>query len=511
MSLVDYAKFKSIHSSLLKSFEKQEKNEYYRYSTLWSGIFSHRRPTRELSDLLVALNEASTATEGVAGKVPDNKKNLFVDYHKTFMDSSWLEEYPMSWLGAPSVLDFDDHPAAVQYLNNLKLFIDFKSSLEAAKAVKGKPLHVVEIGAGYGGLAYFMLKSGLVASYTIIDLPENLKISAFYLSQNFSDRSYNASLIPDAIAGSERKDLNFVAAGNIGALSKWKFDLAINSDSLGEMPANTASAYVKWIHEHLNTEGYFFTKNGHNRGIDSVQFPHEYGYSAYKLVSLKPPGHISYLFDDFSHYALLQKTETVSKPVYPEYYFDVIGSLYATGLQDELTAISDSFVNNQLTSEEERFLKTCDRFFTAKAPKEKSRILEDQPFTGDYEACVWYLNGLSKFLAGDLKGSIELLSKYLPIALSYVGEAYAIMIMAQRDASVLNQEFRFGAKTRFAIDEIVDYHQMKPPFKKLALLLRTEPLRKKINYPSNYRPSTLLKAKNVIFNLREGRGLTTIR
>ena len=49
--------------------------------------------------------------------------------------------------------------------------------------VGDRPLNIVEIGSGAGNLAYFLWSSGLVNSYTFVDLPEMLLLSGRTIQQ----------------------------------------------------------------------------------------------------------------------------------------------------------------------------------------------------------------------------------------------------------------------------------------------------------------------------------------
>lgn len=507
--VVDYQKYKAVQSALHASFGKQLDNAFYNYSTLWEGFIERRETAGDLSDFLISFHEKANSTEGIAGTLPESKRALFVEYYKTFVSPELLKRYPMSWLGAPTVLDFDGLAVNMTYLENLRLFTEVQEMLHGAGTLADKPLHIVEIGAGHGGLAGFLLRSGKVASYTVIDLPENLKISAFYLTQTFSDLEWSVLGSPQPVAPEQRKGLNFVAPGNIDSLSQWQFDLALNSDSLGEMPAETAKAYVKWIHTHLVDGGYFFTKNGHNRSRDCVPLPSEFGYQLFKLQELKPPTGISSLFDDFSHFGFLQKTSEVA-PRRPQ-DMNALCALYAIGVQGELTDISKAYAEGRLTETQSHFLAVMDRVFAARSLKEKVGLLEQEIFEGPLEACRLYLLGIALYLVGDREGAAAALDKYLPQAQSYIGEAYATMIRTRKDPAALGVPFRHGARTRFALDEIFRMSTFKEPFREIAFRLRADVLRKKIHYPSGYSPSALLKTKNVLFNLREGRGLSVTR
>jgi hypothetical protein len=97
-----------------------------------------------------------------------------------------------------------------------------------------------EIGGGFGNLAYILQKAA-PCSYTIFDLPTTSLIQGYFLLK--SDIAESVSLY------GERPGKNI----GIQVLPWWEiqnnetYDLAINQDSLPEMPPNIGAFYVKRI------------------------------------------------------------------------------------------------------------------------------------------------------------------------------------------------------------------------------------------------------------------------
>lgn len=78
-------------------------------------------------------------------------------------------------------------------------------------------MRILEIGGGYGGLAYFLREAVGELDYTIVDLPESLIYSSMYLSACFED------------------GFRFVPNYRFRDLQAEHFDLAINTLSMSEM------------------------------------------------------------------------------------------------------------------------------------------------------------------------------------------------------------------------------------------------------------------------------------
>jgi putative sugar O-methyltransferase len=138
---------------------------------------------------------------------------------------------------------------------------------------------VAEIGGGYGGMAYFLLRDNSNICYIDFDLPENVALTSFYLLSAFPEKrialfgeidldtddikSYDAVLLP-----------NF----QLGKLSENSVDLTFNSYSLAEMSRETINGYLAFVNGF--TKKFFFhvnhTKNilvkSHEFNIDRNKF-----------------------------------------------------------------------------------------------------------------------------------------------------------------------------------------------------------------------------------------------
>lgn len=120
-----------------------------------------------------------------------------------------------------------------------------------------RPLSLVEIGAGFGGLAYWIMKLRKITlnSYTIIDLPLINALQGYFLAQAFGasavklygeapDNTAMISILPNFAVESE-------AVG--------KIDLLINENSMPEMPEEIVKKYIMFAKKHFT--GLFFSYN----------------------------------------------------------------------------------------------------------------------------------------------------------------------------------------------------------------------------------------------------------
>jgi len=107
-------------------------------------------------------------------------------------------------------------------------------ALEAAaitRALGGRaPASIVEIGAGYGRTAYWLLSCFPQATYTIVDIEPARTISHWYLSQLFA---------PERLRFLSPQEAQELAAGS--------FDLGISISSLQEMTPEQVATYLRLL------------------------------------------------------------------------------------------------------------------------------------------------------------------------------------------------------------------------------------------------------------------------
>jgi hypothetical protein len=106
---------------------------------------------------------------------------------------------------------------------------------------------VLEIGGGYGGLAYHISRVAKNIEYVVVDLPESLAYSAIYLT----------------VVAPETKWL-FLSNYRWRQLSG-HFDLAINTLSFSEMTETQVRTYLVGLGELIALKGFLFEQNQDSR------------------------------------------------------------------------------------------------------------------------------------------------------------------------------------------------------------------------------------------------------
>jgi len=112
-----------------------------------------------------------------------------------------------------------------------------------------RPL-VAEIGGGFGGLAYHLVRNEKPLTYINFDLPENLAISSYYISMAFPEarillyEGKDISLAPEVLT---QYDAVFMPNFMLPAMQDCSVDLFVNTISFSEMEMATIREYFSQI------------------------------------------------------------------------------------------------------------------------------------------------------------------------------------------------------------------------------------------------------------------------
>jgi putative sugar O-methyltransferase len=137
-------------------------------------------------------------------------------------------------------------------------------AMAISRLIRGKNKRfVVELGGGYGGMAYYLCRENENMTYIDFDLPENMALTAYYLSNAFPEKKVllfgEAPLTPETM---NAYDIILMPGFEIAKLLDESVDLIFNSYSLAEMSRDTIHTYIT---EFMRiSKGYFFHVN-HNK------------------------------------------------------------------------------------------------------------------------------------------------------------------------------------------------------------------------------------------------------
>jgi len=132
---------------------------------------------------------------------------------------------------------------------------------------------ILEIGGGYGGLAYHLMSLIPEARYVIVDIPESLLFSSIYLSTLWENKE-NVLITPDRLADLDQDSAGFTFLPNFlfddYCAAGPEVDLVINTLSMSEMTEPQVRYYAKGITNLLGERGVFFEQNQDNRPLEML-------------------------------------------------------------------------------------------------------------------------------------------------------------------------------------------------------------------------------------------------
>ena len=488
-----------------------ENNIFCEKAHLWNRILEPRASLDHIDEtLLENFLDPRTSLSAGTGDWERNINSTLIKYFIDKIPNSLLSnDIKMPQIGKPITFSISNEgkELSTPYAWNLMTFGNFMRMYKPY--IGNKKIDIVEIGAGYGCAALLWMDTDLVNSYTIIDLKENLINSAYYLGEN--TKWENINFIEDSCQELETNSINFLTPGNIKHLDKVTFDLAINSDSLGEMPASTAQAYVEWIYSKLNQDGYFLSKNGHRRTKDGLQNFSEYGYEKFNLVELLPPLTSSSGFDDFSHLILLKKN---LKKIGSEKmkHLVTLSNLFAIGLSEDLIDICNNLKNDCLKEDDRVFLEIAESIFRdGKKIKDYSIGLDED---NEHEYIIHYLISVKESILKKTKNIKPGFEKFLNKGKSDIARFYSYMFLIYYGKlSIQSNDIKrenFSGVDLF-MEEIDAFEKENFILKKVKYLIRIDNVRKKIFPYKKFNPSPVVKLKNLYKNLSERRKFSFFR
>lgn len=128
-------------------------------------------------------------------------------------------------IGAPTFVTVRGCHINIDYFLAVDEFLFLEEALNLADVRS-----IVEIGAGFGRTCHVLMALADIERYTIIDIPEVLKLSSRYLER----------VLPAA----DCRKITFVDAQDSAGWAGTQSDLTINIDSFQEMPAGTIRFYM---------------------------------------------------------------------------------------------------------------------------------------------------------------------------------------------------------------------------------------------------------------------------
>lgn len=134
---------------------------------------------------------------------------------------------------------------------------------------------VAEIGGGFGGMAYYLIRDSKNTTYIDFDLPENLALTSYYLLKAFPEKKILLYGEKDfTTVNLANYDIILMPSFELDSLANSSCDLVFNSYSLAEMSAETINHYVTQSANLIKPHGWFFHVNHTRHSLVSARnFP----------------------------------------------------------------------------------------------------------------------------------------------------------------------------------------------------------------------------------------------
>ncbi len=288
---------------------------------------------------------------------------------------------------------------------------------------------ILEIGAGYGGVAEVLMRRLNPAIYVVCDLPHNLFLSSFYLAANYPEHKlyFVNDRAPEHI---DTNSLVFVTPRGLECIQE-HFTLVVNTFSFQEMPLAEIKRYFNYIRNHLAEEGVFYFFN-HHIVADGAQKPGDYPFDQFAVKKWGPmPASQQYIFRPKQAYEVIMQANTGG--ALPEYFDSVtqtLSLLMFMAVDCHLLDTCERLVKKDISKEELTFLESFYEVFisrSARAAREKLEKLDTLP---GWQPVTRYVSGLLRFFDKDTRGAAEDFKKSLEEGLTGFARTRALVFLS---------------------------------------------------------------------------------
>ena len=247
----------------LKTFDQMSKDNQHKPSKHWEKLFKNMR--KEMMIYGLSNFKRGYANRHFANRNPKTTIELSAiwQYYNTVKSKDRfdiLKKFPESKVGNPCQIEINKSHYSWDYIQAIDEFYNIFNTFNLKLNEK---LVICEIGGGYGRLAEVFLKVMSNCHYVLVDLPESLIISYYYLSkinEKNVHRYENSRDIPEYNRNIFlNKKVTFLLPNQFSKISKGSVDIFINIDSFQEMTPEIIKNYFKDIQ---NLKGkYLYLKN----------------------------------------------------------------------------------------------------------------------------------------------------------------------------------------------------------------------------------------------------------
>jgi putative sugar O-methyltransferase len=398
-------------------------------SDFWADVFAERRNYPGLNEIMVFRREGFARGIGDERQGSlDRERNYSDRMHHIFrrmVGNEFVAGIPESTFGAPVVFEHGGVRRSASFWINAATSQRVKELLD--RYGKNEAVRVLEVGSGWGACVYQLHHVLDVRNYTIVDLPENLYISAIHLGAVMPQRPLE--FIDNA--GEQVREIpsNIICACLPGAIGRIRteYDLILNSFSLQEMALDSVDAYIDWIESSLSEDGIFISINSHAKA--GVRKPSDYGYEKFhihhwEVFRPSPSG-----FYNTIPYEVVLGRRRPDSPGYPAELQDGLGWLMQIGLDQNLRTLSKALAEGRLSAEQRVLLTEYSHFFSARCDADRLRVLEGVRSLD--ESPIWpFVASLLALVRDDLEACRESMGEACRRGLSGFAKVRAEVLLA---------------------------------------------------------------------------------
>jgi putative sugar O-methyltransferase len=411
----------SFHEYVANNLPACQNHRAARVSPFWSEHFSDRRNFPDTSDFLAfRRGDYLYGIGDTKPSSPEQKQREFDDVCKSiqlFTPSSFIEKLREPYLGAPQVYPFGKASLSTSYVLNSGTTWRIRELINR-HGPSNRPLHICEIGAGWGACASQLHQVCDVASYTIIDLPENLCLSSTYLAVTVPGKQHRfLDCTADTPAKPQAATLNFGLPAAIDNMPG-RYDIIINTVSLQEMDRETVDAYFSWSATSLAKDGLLISFNAHDKA--GVRRPSEYLHGGLSLVHMAPFRKVPAGYFNTIPYEMVFRPTSAAIPDELPRAVDALGEMIQLGLDGQLIPLAEAALSGTGLRTVRAQLSKLQAFFYSDAETHRQTLLE--------ELLKEYPSAISSYLAGCYyfaRGGVPSAQNHLDTALSQGLEGFA--------------------------------------------------------------------------------------
>ncbi|MGB0121965.1 MAG: putative sugar O-methyltransferase [Silvibacterium sp.] len=147
---------------------------------------------------------------------------------------------------------------------------------------------VAEIGGGFGGMAYYLLRDRPGLTYLDFDLPESIALTTYYLLKAFPHLNFllygENELTAENLA---RTDVALMPTSEIEKMPRRSVDVAFSSHAMSDISCEAMGDYLETI-ARITRSHFVYIGNGH--GAESISNLATEEHHPFRLIETRPSG-----------------------------------------------------------------------------------------------------------------------------------------------------------------------------------------------------------------------------